>query len=280
MPSSAENIQAGFGIAQSFVDLYSLGSQRTLVLVNGRRFPSSNTASLGNQGSNSTIGGPGTQVDLNTVPTKLIDHVETIAVGGAPIYGADAIAGTVNIILKKDYEGLDVDGQVGASGQGDAWNYRARALFGQNFFDSRANITGVAEWTKSDGLVGTSRQVYAEDLGFLAPADSGQVHHGADAVPIAVPAVSFGGVPLVDDLPLLPSSGSHRALVGVTNAAGETLAFGPEASWSPTTWERSPATRSLPAAATACNSRKSAICCRQPSASMSIFCRTSRSTII
>jgi outer membrane receptor for ferrienterochelin and colicin len=94
-PSSAQNAQSNSGIAQSFVDLYSLGSQRTLVLVNGRRFPSSDTASLGNSGSNSTIGGPGSQVDLNTVPTKLIDHVETIAVGGAPIYGADAIAGTV-----------------------------------------------------------------------------------------------------------------------------------------------------------------------------------------
>src|ERR1700683_3378984 len=144
-PSSAANTQAGFGIAQSFVDLYGLGSQRTLTLVNGRRFVSSNTASFNNTGSNSTVGGPGSQVDLNVIPTKLIDHVETVSVGGAPIYGADAIAGVVNIILKKDYQGLDVDGQVGASGQGDAWNYRTRILAGQNLFDGRANITGVAE---------------------------------------------------------------------------------------------------------------------------------------
>ena len=88
--------------AQSFVDLYSLGSQRTLTLVNGRRFVSSSTASLFNGATS-----PGQQVDLNVVPTILIDRVETVSVGGAPIYGADAISGTVNIILKKDFEGLE-----------------------------------------------------------------------------------------------------------------------------------------------------------------------------
>ncbi len=172
-PSSAANTQNGFGIAQSFVDLYGLGSQRTLTLVNGRRFVSSNTASLNNNGSNSAVGGPGSQVDLNVLPTKLIDHVDAISVGGAPIYGADAISGAVNIILKKDYQGLDVDALVGASGQGDAWNYRARVLAGQNFLDGRANVTVVAEMTKTDGLVGTARPVYSADLGFLAPATPG-----------------------------------------------------------------------------------------------------------
>src|ERR1700722_10751766 len=111
-PSSAANTQAGFGIAQSFVDLYGLGSQRTLTLVNGRRFVSESSATLNNSNSNTNNGGNGTQVDLNVIPTKLIDHVEVVSVGGAPIYGSDAIAGVVNIILKKDYQGLDVDGQV------------------------------------------------------------------------------------------------------------------------------------------------------------------------
>ena len=114
-PSSAANTQSAFGIAQSFVDLYSLGSQRTLTLVNGRRFVSSNSASL-NGPTN-----PGQQVDLNVVPTKLIDRVETISVGGAPIYGSDAIAGTVNIILKKNYQGFDFDVQAGVSNSKDAW---------------------------------------------------------------------------------------------------------------------------------------------------------------
>ena len=180
-PSSAANTQSGFGIAQSFVDLYGLGSQRTLTLVNGRRFVSESSATLNNSNANTQNGGNGTQVDLNVIPTKLIDHVEVVSVGGAPIYGADAIAGVVNIILKKDYQGLDVDAQVGASGQGDAWNYRTRILAGQNLFDGRANITGVAEFTKTDGLLGTSRAGVRGRPRISGACDARQIHAGFDA---------------------------------------------------------------------------------------------------
>jgi iron complex outermembrane recepter protein len=229
-PSSAANQQTGFGVAQSFVDLYGLGSQRTLTLVNGRRFVSESTASLANSNANTNNGGNGTQVDLNVIPTKLIDHVEVVSVGGAPIYGADAIAGVVNIILKKDYQGLDVDAQVGASGQGDAWNYRTRVLAGQNLFDGRANITAVAEFTKTDGLLGTDRKVFAEDLGFLAPVNkppAGQCCTSVLVSGVSVPSVSFGGIPTVDDLFVAPGAGLTGAVIGVNNAAGQTQAFGP-----------------------------------------------------
>jgi len=225
-PSSAANTQSGFGVAQSFVDLYGLGSQRTLTLVNGRRFVSESTASLANSNANTANGGNGTQVDLNVIPTKLIDHVEVVSVGGAPIYGADAIAGVVNIILKKDYQGLDVDAQVGASGQGDAWNYRTRILGGQNLFDGRANITAVAEFTKTDGLLGTARPVYAADEGFLAPATPGKFNSVLTPAN-SVPAVSFGGVPVVDDVFLAPGIfGVPNSAIGVTNGT-QVQAFGP-----------------------------------------------------
>ena len=229
-PSSAANQQSGFGVAQSFVDLYGLGSQRTLTLVNGRRFVSESTASLANANANTSNGGNGTQVDLNVIPTKLIDHVEVVSVGGAPIYGADAIAGVVNIILKKDYQGLDVDAQVGASGQGDAWNYRTRVLAGQNLFDGRANITAVAEFTKTDGLLGTDRKAIADDLSFLAPVNkppAGQCCTSTLQSGTSVPSVSFGGVPTVDDLFVAPGAGLPGSVIGVTNAAGQTQAFGP-----------------------------------------------------
>ena len=226
MPSSSANTQAGFGIAQSFVDLYGLGSQRTLVLVNGRRFVSSSTASLNGAGGNNPVGGPGQQVDLNVVPTKLIDRVETVSVGGAPIYGADAIAGTVNIILKKDFQGLDIDAQTGISNQEDAWNYRVRALAGQNFADGRGNITAVAEFTKTDGLVGTSRPVYSGDLGFLAPTTPGKFSTVLTPAN-SVPQVNFGGVPLVDDVFFSPPIfGVPNTALGVTNPSGQLLAWG------------------------------------------------------
>ena len=232
-PSSAVNQQAGFGIAQSFVDLYSLGSQRTLTLINGRRFVSSSTASLFNGGAAS----PGQQVDLNVVPTKLIDRVETVSVGGAPIYGADAIAGTVNIILKKDFEGLDLDAQTGVSQAKDGWNYRFRALGGRNFADRRGNITGVAEFYKADGLVGPSRANVANDLGFTAPLNPGPFK--TVLTPNGyVPSVSTSGIPLVDDfffadlgqLGITPGPLLDTSLFGVTNPAGQPLAWSPNSS--------------------------------------------------
>ncbi|MGC2194287.1 MAG: TonB-dependent receptor plug domain-containing protein, partial [Terriglobales bacterium] len=222
-PSSAANTQSTFGIAQSFVDLYSLGSQRTLTLVNGRRFVSSNTASLFGATS------PGQQVDLNVIPTKLIDRVETVSVGGAPIYGADAIAGTVNIITKKDFEGLDVDIQAGVSNHKDAWNYRARALGGLNFADGRGNVTGVAEFTKSDGLVGTSRKNFASDLGFLAPITPGPFKTVLTPNE-AVSSINTSGIPLVDDGGLLPGFGLPSQIFGISNNSGQILAWQPGSS--------------------------------------------------
>jgi iron complex outermembrane receptor protein len=228
-PSSSANTQSAFGIAQSFVDLYGLGSQRTLTLVDGRRFVSSNTASLNTSGSNSSVGGPGQQVDLNTIPTKLIDRVETISVGGAPIYGADAIAGTVNIILKKDFQGLDVDAQAGVSGHIDAWNYRLRALGGQNFADDRGNITTVAEITKTDGLVGTARSVYSQDYQFESPAVPGK-YQTVLTPGGTVGGINYGGIPMVDDAVVYGATGiglpaSPTGTYGVTGPGGQLLAW-------------------------------------------------------
>lgn len=144
--------QAGsFGAGQTFADFFSLGSQRTLTLVNGRRFVSSNTSS---------IFGPvaaGSQVDLNVIPETLVERIETVAVGGAPIYGSDAIAGTVNIILKKDFEGLELKAQTGISQRGDAPEYRINGLWGMNFADGRGNITVSGEWNRATGLTTESR---------------------------------------------------------------------------------------------------------------------------
>ena len=155
----------GFGVGQSFVNLYSLGSQRTLTLVDGRRFVGANPASV------FSAAGAGTQVDLNVIPTQLIERIETIGVGGAPIYGADAIAGTVNFILKKDFQGIDLDVQSGVSQKGDLGNYRVRGLGGFNFADGRGNLTVAAEYNSQDGIIGSQRDAIAAQRGFIAPID-------------------------------------------------------------------------------------------------------------
>ena len=212
-PVSAANTQASFGIAQSFVDFYALGSQRTLTLVNGRRFVSANTPSIFGPAA------PGQQVDLNVIPTKLIDRIETISVGGAPIYGSDAIAGTVNIILKQDFEGLIVDAQGGITERSDVESLRFRALGGANFMDDRANVTLVAEYSKAHGLTGLDRKVYAEDLGFLAPFIPGQ-YTTVLTPDNRVASINTSGVPLVDDI-FNPLPGFDDGTFGVTGANGE-----------------------------------------------------------
>lgn len=91
----------------SLTDLRYLGTARTLVLVNGRRFVSG------------TPPGGGYGVDLNSIPTAIIDRIEVLTGGASAVYGSDAVAGVVNIITKTDFEGIDLDVQIGASTEGD-----------------------------------------------------------------------------------------------------------------------------------------------------------------
>ena len=135
------------GVAQTFVNFFGLGSQRTLTLVNGRRFVSSNTvAGAGGAAA------PGSQVDLNVIPAGLVERVETVAIGGAPVYGSDAIAGTVNVILKENFEGAQASVQYGITDRGDAESYSVRGLFGGNFADDRGNAVISTEYHRQHGL--------------------------------------------------------------------------------------------------------------------------------
>lgn len=202
--SSPVGGQSGFGQGQSFVNFLGLGSQRTLTLVNGRRFVGSNTASIFGPT------GAGSQVDLNIIPTKLVERVETIAVGGAPIYGSDAISGTINVILKQDFEGFEIDGQYGVSTRGDAANYRIRALAGTNFGGGRGNITIAGEYNEGEGLTYPDRDVTSSGLFFrnASNPDSGFLQElYSDR---RIPSISETGVPLVGgdlfglDFPLSP----------------------------------------------------------------------------
>jgi len=183
-----------FGTGQSFVNFLGLGSQRTLVLVNGRRFVSSNSASIFGPTA------PGEQVDLGLINTKLIDRIETIAIGGAPIYGSDAIAGTINVILKKDYEGIDLDAQDGISERGDAHNYRIRGLVGRNFMDGRANLTFSAEYNRGHGFTWQDRNVLANSMFYDACEPTSQFSQCLYPDGPRVNATLPGGVPLVSDV--------------------------------------------------------------------------------
>lgn len=131
-----EGANTQFGDNSAFPNLLNLGTQRTLTLVNGRRFVSSNQATVFVPGNAN-----GVQVDTTVYNPALLERTEVLTVGGGPIYGADAVAGVVNLILKDDYEGLNVVGQGGISELGDGEETRLSVLWGKNFMNGRANVT-------------------------------------------------------------------------------------------------------------------------------------------
>ncbi len=144
--------QSEADVGLTFVDLFGLGTQRTLTLVNGKRVVSSAAPQ-----PNRSVGTSGLQVDINSIPTALVERIDTVTIGGAPIYGADAIAGTVNVVLRDDFEGLELDLQGGQSGESDAENVRARMVFGSNLADDRGNIAVAVEYSERNGLLQNAR---------------------------------------------------------------------------------------------------------------------------
>lgn len=222
--SPVSDSQARLGIGQSFANYFGLGSQRTLTLVNGRRFVSSNSAAGGNAA-------PGSQVDLNLIPVGLIDRIETIAIGGAPVYGADAIAGTVNIILKDHFQGIKATVQHGISDQGDAKSNMFSVLMGGNFDNGRGNAVISAEHVQQDSLVFGDR--YSLIYALPNPKDTGP-DDGIPAV-IFAPNVHLdffteGGLPYngsVLDIAGLHYPGLYPNGNYLFNSSGQPLQFGP-----------------------------------------------------
>jgi outer membrane receptor protein involved in Fe transport len=119
----------------SSIDLRNLGTSRTLVLVDGQRHVN------GDVGFNA--------VDINSIPPQLVDHVEVVTGGASAIYGSDAVSGVVNIIMKKRFDGLQIDGQVG-SYDGFGAKYSASATAGKTFMDDRLNVTGSIFYNKEN----------------------------------------------------------------------------------------------------------------------------------
>jgi outer membrane receptor protein involved in Fe transport len=134
--------QNGGGFGVSFIDLRNLNFNRTLVLVDGRR---------------EVLSGIKTDeaVDLANIPTALISRVEVTPDGSAPRYGADAVAGVVNVILKHDLSGLSVAAGSGISGYGDDRTRDLSMAYGKAL-DS-GNITLAASWMRRDPVVQSSR---------------------------------------------------------------------------------------------------------------------------
>ena len=135
----------GAGVAT--VNLRNLGEDRTLVLVNGRRFVS------GVPGSNA--------VDLNVIPTQFIERIDFLTGGASAVYGSDAVAGVVNMVYKTKFDGIQLDAQSGISQYGDGADKQVNLLLGKNFADDRGNIMLFGGYSKQGTVLKRDRSTEA-----------------------------------------------------------------------------------------------------------------------
>lgn len=158
---------AGFGSAGlNLLDLRNLGEDRTLVLVNGRRH---------------VAGLPGSAaVDINTIPTDLVERIDILTGGTSAIYGADGVSGVVNFVLKRNFEGLVARGQIGITEEGDGSRKFGSVTYGKNFADDRGNFAVSYEYQDGDAVrlqdryVGRPRTAFGlvenpDDIPFVGP---------------------------------------------------------------------------------------------------------------
>ncbi|WP_407354248.1 TonB-dependent receptor domain-containing protein [Luteimonas sp. R10] len=141
--SRAAPLSSGEAVGGQFIDLRNIGTQRTLVLVNGKR--------LG-------ISTNGLQ-DISLIPTAMVERIEVLKDGASSIYGSDAIAGVINIITRSGYDGAQANAYFGQYSEGDGETTRGDFVMG--FTGDRGSLTMAAEYRKEEG-------VWAKDRPFSA----------------------------------------------------------------------------------------------------------------
>src|SRR3954468_12397126 len=138
----------GVGAGAAEVDLRYLGSKRVLVLVDGLRYVNGASAS----------GVPGA-TDLNSIPESMIDRVEVLQDGASAVYGSDAIAGVVNIITRKQQQGLHASAQIGTFGQGDGGSQNYQASYGFGSVDSGTHVVIGGDYVRQDSISSGARNI-------------------------------------------------------------------------------------------------------------------------
>ena len=156
----------------NWLDLRGLGPERTLVLVNNRRHVTSS---------------PGDNfVDVNTIPSDLIERVDLVTGGNSAVYGSDAVAGVVNFVTRRDFEGLRLRGQAGQSGRGDRQSEYLSLTAGRNFAEGRGNVALAVEWGSTDALYNRQREsltgAFSGRRQFVLSEDSSDDPNGSDGI--------------------------------------------------------------------------------------------------
>lgn len=203
----------GIGVAGlNLLDLRGLGVQRTLVLVNGRRHVPSDlqvTASA---------------VDINTIPTDLVERIDIVTGGNSAVYGSDAIAGVVNFILKDDFEGITIRGGAGIPEYGAGANYFLSGVAGTNFADGRGNIAASVEYTRQNRIFASDVPWRRTRSGFVTvDADP----EGSDGLPDSVFMHDLRGATIsrYGLIPFPQTRGNATCGMSIPNGAGSTSPY-------------------------------------------------------
>jgi len=162
------------GAGLSLISLRGLGVDRTLVLVDGRRQVSGSPLSAA--------------LDLNTIPAELVERVEVVTGGTSAVYGADAIGGVVNVILKKDFQGVTVRANSGISSRGDAASRGASLTAGKHFeLGGRpGNATLSFVYDSADRVLAGSRDYASSGLDLISnPAVQGSNDNSPNFITVA-----------------------------------------------------------------------------------------------
>ncbi len=178
------------------IDLRGLGPQRTLVLINSRRaVPADLTG----------------RVDTNAIPVALLERIDVFTGGASAVYGADAVAGVVNFVLKKNFSGVEAQTTYGISERNDAKRYRTDLTVGANLADGRGNVALSFGTTRTNPLTQGER-----DFGKFSISSTTGLSGGSS---ITVPAV-LGGIPapLAGNQIVDVAAGNLRAYNGNTDA--------------------------------------------------------------
>ncbi|HSM97042.1 MAG TPA: TonB-dependent receptor [Rhizomicrobium sp.] len=174
LPQNIGGVTSGFDISASgtaSVNLRNLGSARTLVLVDGKRYVPATINGAGILGAG---------VDLDAIPTAMIDHVEVVTGGASAVYGSDAIAGVVNILLKKDFEGAEITGTYSAypDYNMDGQTADVNGILGFSSGDGKGNVTMWGGYTHREAVSQATRKFGAQPF-VSNGCTSGQARAGA-----------------------------------------------------------------------------------------------------
>jgi outer membrane receptor protein involved in Fe transport len=188
LPQNIGGMNSGLNISSdgtAQVSLRGLGSNRTLVLVDGKRYvPAGVTGS----------------VDLDAIPSAMIDHVEVVTGGASAVYGSDAIAGVVNVLLKRDFEGAELTGTYSAYPDHgmDGQTADLNGILGFSTGDGKGNVTMWGGYTHRSSISQANRKFGAapqetDGKGGFFVLGSGSIPQGAFYVATGPHAAPFAG---------------------------------------------------------------------------------------